>query len=207
MTEDCLRDRLRRLLAVAALMVGLGACEGITPLTADARVPPTISGLSPFKVPEWAGKRPMAYDGTYEGYLINESFYFFCPTATIYFPLSFEIANGLVRRTDNRAQAAPVDGYINDHGIFVANTSLKAVFGQLFIGAITDDRMRGEWRSGPGRHLCHGRIELVRVVDDQRYCEDRLSGKPYATGTECRGIDRFLTKREFEAMLKTSKKS
>ncbi|MGH6663067.1 MAG: hypothetical protein ACREB6_16140 [Rhodospirillales bacterium] len=200
-----MRDRLRRLLAVAVLVAGLGACEGITPLTADARVPPTIRGLSTFKVPEWVGKRPMPYDGAYEGYLINESVYHYCPTATIYYPLAFEITNGLLRRTDNRAQASPVDGYINDHGIFVANTSLKAVFGQLFIGSISDDRMRGEWRSS--RRLCYGRIELVRVVDDQRYCEDRLSGKPYATRTECRGIDRFLTKREFEAMLKTTEKS
>ena len=203
--EGCLRDRLRRLLVVAALVAGLGACEGITPLTADATQPPSIHGQSPIRIPEWAGKRPSPYDGTYEGYLINESVYFFCPTGTIYFPLSFEIANGLVRRTDNRAQAAPVDGYINDHGVFVANTSLKAVFGQLFIGSISDDRMRGEWRSS--RRLCYGRIELVRVVDDQRYCEDRLSGKPYATRTECRGIDRFLTKREFEAMPKTTEKS
>lgn len=200
-----MRIRLRRLVVTAALVAGLGACEGVTPLTADAKVPPTIVGQSTIRIPEWAGKRPSPYDGTYEGYLINESFYFFCPTATVYFPLSFEIANGLVRRTDNRAQAAPVDGYINDHGVFVANTSLKAVFGQLFIGAIADDRMRGEWRSG--RVLCHGRIELARVVGGQRYCEDRLSGKPYATRRECRGIDRFLTKREFETMLKANERS
>ncbi len=200
-----MRNCIPRVLLAAAVVSGLGACEGIAPLTADATMPPTIVGQSTIRIPEWAGKRPSLYDGAYEGYMINESVYHFCPTSTIYYPLSFEIANGLLRRTDNRAQATPVDGYINEQGVFVANTSLKAVFGQLFIGSIADDRMRGEWRSG--RRLCHGRIELVRVVDGERYCEDRLSGNPYATRSECNGIDRYLTKREFEALLKATGKS
>jgi hypothetical protein len=202
--EGCLRNLIRHFLVVATLVVGLGACEGITPLTADATAPPTIPTLSPFKFPDWAGKRPTPYDGMYEGYLISESFYYFCRTANTYSRLAFAISNGLVRRSEYSSLASPVDGYINDHGIFVANTSLKPILGQLFIGSIVDDRLQGQWRSG-GK-LCHGRFELARVFGNQRYCEDRLSGKPYATETKCRGIDRFLTKAEFEAMVKTAGK-
>lgn len=203
--EGCLRDRLRRLLAAAALIAGLGACEGISPLTADATSPPTIATISPIKIPDWVGSRPTPHDGIYEGYLINESFYFFCGIATNYHRLAFDVSNGIVRRIEYAGQKGGADGYVNRHGAFVANTSGKVGLGQLFTGSIADDRMQGQWRLGGP--LCQGRIELVRVVGDQRYCEDRLSGKPYATRTECLGIDRFLTKREFEAMLKTTDKS
>ena len=195
-----MRDRFRRLLVVAALVAGLAACEGVTPLAADAVAPPSNVAISPIKIPDWAGAAPTPYDGVYEGYQINESFYFFCPTADIYLPLAFDISNGLVRRIFHASLVGGVAGYINRHGVFVANAA-----GKQYIGSIAADQMRGQWRlAGP---LCHGRIELVRVVGDQRYCEDRLSGKPYATGSECRGIDRFLTKREFEAMLKTTGKN
>jgi hypothetical protein len=204
-SEDCLRNRVRRFAAAAALVAGLGACEGTTPVTADATALPTIPTLSPLKIPDWAGKRPTLYDGMYEGYLISESFYYFCKGVNTYNRLAFDISNGLVRRSENLSMARPVDGYVNDHGIFVANTSLKPLLGQLFIGSIVDDRMQGEWRSGG--ILCHGRIELARVIGNQRYCEDRLSGKPYATDSECKGIDRFLTKAEYETMLKTPGKS
>lgn len=191
-------------LIVAIVAAGLGACEGVAPLTADTKTPPTIATISPIKIPDWVGTVPTPYDGLYEGYLINESFYFFCPTSDVYLRLAFDVSNGLLRRVSYAAQRVPVDGYINPHGVFVANTSGKFALGELFVGSIVDDRMFGQWRSG-GR-LCHGRIELVRVVGNQRYCEDRLSGRPYATDGECHGIDRFLTKGEFEAMLKADRK-
>lgn len=201
--EDCLRERFRHCAVIAALLAALGGCEGITPVTADTTAPPTINALSPLKMPEWAGKRPTPYDGRYEGYLINEASYFLCPTADVYLRLAFDISNGLVRRAEDPAMASIVDGYVNDHGIFVANTSLKPSLGELFVGAIAADRMRGEWRAGS--QLCFGRIELARIVGDRRYCEDRLSGMPYATETECLGIDRYLTAGEYETMLKAKK--
>lgn len=193
------------MVAATVFVIALGACTGTTPLTADATVVPTIPTLSPLTIPDWAGKRPSPYDGTYEGYLIDESFYFFCRNINTYNRLAFDISNGLVRRSEDPAMAHLVDGYVNNHGIFIANTSLKPLLGQLFIGSIADDRMQGEWRQGG--ILCHGRIELARVIGNKRYCEDRLSGKPYATESECKGIDRFLTKAEFETMLKTTGKS
>jgi hypothetical protein len=187
------------MLCVAALVAGAGACESTLPLTADATTPPTITTISPIGTPDWAGKQATPFDGFYEGYLINESYVFFCGLGVpSYSRLAFDVSKGLVRRAENAAQASPVDGYVNRHGVFVANTSLKFALGQLFIGTIAADHMDGTWRSS-GR-LCHGRFELVRVTGAERYCLDRLSGKPYSTPSECRGIDKYLTAGEFRSL-------
>lgn len=191
--------RFLRTMSVVALVAGAGACEATLPLSADATKPPAVATISPIGTPDWVGSQATPYDGFYEGYLINESFAFFCGLGVpSYSRLAFDVSKGLLRRAENPAAMLPVDGYVNQNGVFIANTSGKFAVGQLFIGTISADRMDGTWRSS-GR-LCHGRFEMVRVAGDERYCLDRLNGKPYSTPSECRGIDKYLTAGEFRAL-------
>ncbi|MFQ5764996.1 MAG: hypothetical protein ACE5GT_08715 [Rhodospirillales bacterium] len=193
--------RFSRLVLSGLVAAGLGGCGGPMALDPDATRPPDVAVISTLTIPAWAGNRPTPYDGHWEGYLINESVVpTFCPIAiSTYHRLKFNIDNGILRRVNYPAERVGADGYVNNQGAFIANTSGKFAVGQLFTGSISGDRMTGEWwTSGI---LCHGRIDLVRLTGEKRYCLSRLSGKPYATIFECSGIDRHLTRGEYRAML------
>jgi len=195
-----------RIALVALVALGATACEGTSPVSRDATGAPEIVAISPLKIPDWVGGRPTPYDGLWEGHAINEAHALYCginwPT---YLPVMFRVENGVARRVVYAGERAGADGYINPKGVFMANTEGKYALGQLFTGTIKGDRLDGEWRSGHG--LCYGPLYLVRLKDGQRYCLDRLNGLPYATKSECRGIDRLLTESEYRAMREKSGKS
>ncbi len=169
----------------------LGACQERTVLSPDATVPPDFLISSPIDIPDSAGTGPTLFDGKWEGFLIVGVKK--CPRNVLqtYNLLTFEISEGLIRRI-NYVNA---NGFVNKHGVYIA----RAYLGEFtFSGKISGDRLSGNWDSWG--FLCGGRIELIRSTDGQHYCIDRLNGKPYASPLECRGIDKLLTKAEFQAL-------
>ncbi len=182
----------QRVLFVLLLSVMLlGACQERTVLSLDATVPPEFLISSFIDVPDSVGTAPTPFDGKWEGYLIVDNKKCLPIVLQTYFRLTFDISEGLIRRINYINSS----GFINKHGVYIARVYLGDY---TFSGKISGDRLSGKWNSWGV--LCGGRNELIRSTGDQHYCIDRLNGKPYASPLECRGIDKLLTKAEFQAL-------
>ena len=166
-------------------------------LSPDATVPPEVSTFTSIDVPDYVGTDPTAFDGKWVGYLIVDFMRCLAPVQT-YYRLTFEISNGLMRRIDY----LNADGFVNKQGVYVARVNEFRVDGWhrnvlTFSGRIAGDRLSGEWYAW--ELLCNGRVELIRSGDDSHYCVDRLNGRPYSSSLECKGVDKLLTKDEFDS--------
>ena len=180
----------QRVLFVLLLSVMfLGACQERTVLRLDDTVPPDFLISTFIDVPDTVGTGPTPFDGKWEGNLIVDNKKCLPVVIQTYFRLTFEISEGLIRRINYINSS----GFINKHGVYIARVYLGDY---TFSGKISGDRLSGNWDSWG--YICGGRVELIRSTGDQHYCIDRLNGKPYASPLECRGIDKLLTKAEFQ---------
>lgn len=173
----------------------LGACQERMTLAPEATVPPPVSSSS-IDIPGYVGIGPTPYDGIWEGFLIvdtNKCYPF--PVVETYNRLIFTISEGIIGTIEFANGIRNADGFVNKRGIYIARAGLGEV---TFAGKISGDRLNGKWDSW-GSTLCAGQVDLIRKTGNQYYCVDRISGRPYSNTSECNGIDKLLTKAEFDA--------
>ncbi len=173
----------------------LGACQGRTVLGPDATVAPPLVTNYFIDIPDYVGTGPTPFDGIWEGFLIVDfkKCYPF-PVLQPYTTLAFTISKGIIRTIELGYGGKNADGFVNKQGVYIARAGIGEI---TFSGKISGDRLNGEWHSWGGI-LCAGHVDLIRKTGDKYYCVNRLSGRPYSNTSECNGIDKLLTKAEFD---------
>jgi len=148
-------------------------------------------------IPDYVGTDPTPFDGLWEGYFIVD--FKKClpvPGPQTYTRLTFKISKGIFRSIELPSGIKTADGFVNLRGVYIARAGIGDI---TFAGKISGDRLNGKWDYWGGI-LCGGQVDLIRKTGDRYYCVDRLSGRPYSNTSECNGIDKLLTKAEFEAL-------
>jgi len=195
------RDRRRflPLILVTAMAGGMAGCAGLT-LDPGATSPPDPRSVSSVRVPAEAA-RPTPFDGAWSGTMIAEQMQFLTgcsgPLST-YSQIGLTVKNGIVTSVDHPYGILLAEGWVNGNGVFLVSGSGAQDMSVLFRGTIRGDRLTGRWEEGSA--ICYGWMEMVRDGPGPRYCIAREGSAAYVSKGDCRGIDRRLTRDEFDIL-------
>lgn len=174
----------------------VAACQTVA-LSPYDKVPPVFQAFSAVDIPNYVGNNPTPFDGQWEGYYFIEIDTLCYRVASMINNIVFVIKNGVFTAVDGEFDSP--NGFVNKAGTYMM--TLRHVEDGYITssGTIKGDRFLGrwiEWNWG-----CSGRYEMARITGGKFYCLDRFDNTPYVGNTHCRGVDRDLTKAEYDGLM------
>lgn len=201
--EALMCSRFLTFLVSIFLLGSLAGCGPPMVLDPETTIPPEWPTTLFIEYPNYVGTEPTEFDGTYYGNVMVdvEGMCTAQSVLTTNTMITFVVSRGIITRIDHSYMGFNPSGYVNKRGVYIARASGTKSAMITTSGRITGDRVGGyrldgewvEWGFG-----CEGRFELILQTGGQNYCIDPISGKPYASGLQCNGIDKLLTKAEYE---------
>ena len=191
------------------LLGNLAGCGPPMVLDPETTIPPEWPTTLPVEYPDWVGTEPTEFDGTYHGIVWVDvgGMCTAASTLTTNTTITFVVSRGIITRIDHSYMPFNPTGYVNKRGVYTARASGTKSVMLTTSGRITGDRVGGyridgkweEWGYG-----CEGRFEMIRVTGGLHYCIDRNNSNPYESSTQCNGMDKLLTKAEYENLTASS---